>query len=238
MTTASTARSNRSQASGINSGSRCSGIFAMAFSGDDWVSEHSIIDPERAHALEVVGLAWNMCERNLLLIFCTMFKLKSPISWIVSNDIGDIALSGKIVALIDAMTTNTDEAICLRNYLSVYDVCRQNRNLLCHGMPSTDKGALEPRDAFLLKMKGHKLNPIPIPSSLGDIRRMAFELRYLTMVSWNIYEALVKRRRGVHSALPLPMPLPELLVKPPQQSSPQSTRRQKLPRWGLRKKKS
>jgi hypothetical protein len=191
----------------------------MPLSDDPWVEDNSIIDPERLHALGVVAVCWNLCERNLLLIFCVLFGLRGKPAWIIGNDIGDVSLQEKIRALLKSLKLPVDEHGTVLAYLKVYDACRQNRNLLSHFVPSMkkdDKG----KDAIFLRAKGNIHNPSPIQSSLEDIRRVASELRHVCSYSWTLYKSLQSRREGQHSEMPPAIAAPELIWSPPPETDP------------------
>src|ERR1700677_4623263 len=110
----------------------------MALSDDPWIARHSIIDPERLHALGIITLQWNHCERNLWLIFSVVFSLNRRVAWIIGHDIGDISLCEKIREMIKAVKPDPDVAAVLEAYLKTYDACRVNRNTLTHFTSATN----------------------------------------------------------------------------------------------------
>jgi hypothetical protein len=46
----------------------------MPLSDDPWIAENSIIDPERHHALGVITVFWNHCER--MFVYDFLFRLQ------------------------------------------------------------------------------------------------------------------------------------------------------------------
>ena len=87
----------------------------MPLSDDPWIAEISDpIDPERLHALGVITLFWNHCERNLWFIFITIFELHPRIGWILAHDIGNVALCERIrerVKLLKGPGVEVDDLI-------------------------------------------------------------------------------------------------------------------------------
>jgi hypothetical protein len=109
------------------------------------------------------------------------------------------------------------------NYLSVYDICRQNRNVLSHFTPV---GSLRDEEKIIFaKMKGITGKIDPIPSTLVDIRRVAAEIMGLMTYSWRIYKALDELDRGQTPELPPIIAVPMLLVKPPPQTNQEPNER-------------
>src|SRR3977135_2597510 len=68
----------------------------MPLSDDPWILEHSVIDPERLHALGMITLFWNQCERNLWHLFCLVFDFHPRVGWIIAHDMGDVAICERI----------------------------------------------------------------------------------------------------------------------------------------------
>jgi hypothetical protein len=238
--TMSTARSKRCQASGSISTSFCRFGGAMTLSDDPWIAEHSIIDPERLHALGMITLWWNHCERNLFFLFCIVMGCSPRVGWILAHDLGDISISTKIKEMLKLRPPDSDADALLRCCLQVYDVCRQNRNSLTHftaSVPSRDADAATLTAASFVRIKGPSPEASPLPSSLNDIRRVAIEVHYLAVYLWKIYKALVARGEGKPATLPPLIAAPELLWKPPQSTAPKQKRPPKPSRASRRKKR-
>jgi hypothetical protein len=191
----------------------------MALSDDPWIAEHSTIDPERLHALGMITLWWNHCERNLLLIFCHIFGFTQRIGWIVGNDMGGISISNKISELLNFANLEKDIEDVIRNYLRVHDVCGKNRNTITHFTASMPKDKLfDVSSVAFVRMKGDDGKKAYIPSSLEDIRRIAEEIKVPLLHSWRIYKLLLSYQQGKSLELPPLVSLPEMLVKPPPQT--------------------
>ncbi len=154
----------------------------MALSDDPWIAEHSYIDPERLHALGMITLWWNHCERNLFFLFCFVMQCTPRVGWILAHDLGDISISTKIKEMLKLRPVNPDIDELLLCCLQVYDVCRINRNSLTHftasvPSPQADAAAV----ASFVRMKGPSPEASPLPSSLQDVRRVALEVHYLSV---------------------------------------------------------
>jgi hypothetical protein len=208
-----------------------SGCF-MALSDDPWIKEHSIIDPERMHALGAIHVCWTPCERNLLLIFGGVFKIPNRLSWILGHDLGDISISAKISEAMKYIQHHPSLVAVIDNYPSVHDICRQNRNTLSHFVPSGDARD-DTSKIKLTKMKGITGRVDEFSSTLVDIRRVAEEIRALMVYSWRIHKALDALSKGQQTELPPLVALPELIAKPPPDVRPES----KEPREPSRKER-
>jgi len=187
----------------------------MALSDDPWIKTHSIIDPERVHALGVITLQWNHCERNLWLIFSVVFSLPRRVAWIIGHDIGDISLCEKIKEMLKVTHPAPEIAEVIDAYLKAYDACRINRNTLTHFTGSIDATNPDMSNAVFLRRKGISGKPNPLPSTLQDIRRVAEEIHRFMVYSWRLYKALQARVEGTQAKLPPPIAAPEPLWKPP-----------------------
>lgn len=188
----------------------------MALSDDPWIARHSMIDPERLHALGIITLQWNHSERNLWLIFSLVFSLHRRVAWILAHDMGDISLCEKIKEMLKIMQPEPEVDTVLNAYLKAYDVCRINRNTLTHFTSATNP--TNPDDllnAVFLRRKGPSGKPNELPSTLKDIRRVAEEIHSLTIYSWKLYKALLARNEGKQAELPPTIVPPDLLWKPP-----------------------
>jgi hypothetical protein len=168
----------------------------MPLSDDPWIAKHSYIDPERLHALGMITLWWNHCERNLYFLFCSIFEVTPRVGWILAHDMGDVAMCDKIKEQLKIHQLDADMDALIKCCLDVYDKCRQNRNSLTHFTASVPPGGKGIVDAVFVRMKGASAQPSPLPSSLEDIRRVAFETHTLSVYIWNTYKALLGRIQG------------------------------------------
>jgi hypothetical protein len=187
----------------------------MALSDDPWIAANSVIDPERLHALGMITLWWNHCERNLFHIFHLVFGLRPRVAWIIAHDMGDISMCEKIKEMLKIRPPEDDVLTVLTSYLKAHDACRINRNTLTHFTGSLPSAQHNPSQVVFVRMKGPVPEQNPLPSSLEDIRRVAHETHTFAMYSWKLYKALVERYEGKQATLPPPIVPPELLWKPP-----------------------
>jgi hypothetical protein len=212
----------------------------MPLSDDPWIAEHSMIDPERLHALGSITLWWNHCERNLLFIFSAVAGFSRGMGWILAHDLGAIAISSRIRELMTRLDIRDDIQSVLNNYLTNYDICRQNRNVLTHFTAHVPKDidfdTVDLKSVQFVRVKSLFATADFFPSTLSDIRRVAAEIRGLALHSWSIYEALESLAADKPSELPPPIVAPELLVTPRQNNSRKPTRQPKLSRAERRKR--
>lgn len=118
-----------------------------------------------------------------------------------------------------------DVASLLTCCLDVYDACRLNRNTLTHFTAAAPPDAPTNFDAVtFVRVKGPSGKPSPFPSSLEDVRRVAYEIRTLAIYLWQVYKALVARSQGLPAPLPPEVAVPDLLWKPPPPIAPKPKR--------------
>jgi hypothetical protein len=209
----------------------------MPLSDDPWIAEHSYIDPERLHALGMITLWWNLCERNLFFLFCNVMGCSPRIGWLLAHDLGDLQISMRIREMLKLRPHSADVDELLQNVLKVYDVCRQNRNSLTHFTPNISSAdPTEIKSATFVRMKGPSPEPSPLPSALTDIRQVAIEVHYLASYLWRIHKALSARSKGQQAGLPPLVAVPDLLWKPHPQTAPKPKRPQRPSPASRRKK--
>jgi len=189
----------------------------MPLSDDPWIAEHSIIDPERLHALGMITLFWNHCERMLFMIFCFVFKFGPGFGWIIAHDMGDISLSERIKELLKVRPIDPAEQALILNALEVYDACRQNRNLLTHFTVSIGSKDEPESDYKFVRTKGPSPTPKEFPSTLDDVRAVASNTKTLSVYLHQIHKALTEREAGKDVPLPPRVASPELLLRHPLQ---------------------
>jgi hypothetical protein len=149
----------------------------------------------------------------LFLIFCFVFKFAPRFGWILVHDMGDISLSDRIKEILRVRPIDPNEEALILNALDVYDVCRQNRNTLTHFTVSASKGEAE-IDFKFVRTKGISPDPKEFPSTLKDIRSVAFNTKTLSVYLHQIYQALVSREAGKDVPLPPIVGAPALLSTP------------------------
>jgi hypothetical protein len=217
FTAASTARSKRCHASVCNSGSFGLGGRAMIDLGkDEWISNHYPSIAHKLHALGVVSLEWNRCEAGLFWLFSDVVSLPRLECWVLAYELGDIAISERIKALMKFKKYPLELIASVENVLEVYEICRRNRNQLTHFH------VLEYRDDLALMRISKKVDSPELAqfaNTLEDIRRVADEVKWLGVRLWVATIMLEEyRQKKTHGPLPPILLLPELLWKPPQQA--------------------
>jgi hypothetical protein len=201
----------------------------MPLSDDPWIAENSIIDPERLHALGVITLFWNHCERMLFLIFCVVFQFTPRFGWIIAHDMGDISLSDRIREILKVRPTLLpDEKELILNALDVYDVCRQNRNTLTHFTVNISSREDAEIDFKFVRTKGPDPTAKEFPCTLKDVRSVAFNTKVLSVYLHKIYQAIIDRQAGKDVPLPPIVGAPGLLSTPHPQAD-KAPQPQRLP---------
>ncbi len=187
-----------------------------SWSHDDWIRSHSLVTPEKLHAIGFLTLAWNACEYWTTAIFSTVSGLSEKQARIVTHDLGDITIWNKIIEFsgIDELT-GTHVKDELKHALKIYDRCRSNRNQFVHAALGGERG--EDGSVFrLARNKGPKFEFDPIDDSLQEIRRVGDEIDRLRDYLARLCIHISSLKFETPSPLPERLPLPECVWKPPQ----------------------
>jgi hypothetical protein len=182
---------------------------------DPWIQANSFpVGAERLHALGVITLRWNMCEYGLFGVFCEVVSLPIEECWALVHNLGDVAISDRIKALMALRNFHEETAAQVANVIEYYKACNQNRNSLAHAWIRRVSG--NPVLARPSK-KISRIDPEPFASELEDIRRVANELEILSACLFYL-EAIMSESDPVQ---PLPsrdrLTPPALLWTPPPQ---------------------
>jgi hypothetical protein len=181
---------------------------------DEWMTANSELGHKRLHALGVITQRWNRAERWLFTIFCDVSGYDEAEAWALVYNSSTPAISERIRSLLKIRNYAT-EAPLIENALEVFNVCRQNRNSVTHAWTR----GLSPDGQLALASKSKKadnLDADPFPSSLDDLRRVADEIESLNTRLW-LLSCFAEDAQPTESLEKLPMPI--LLVQPPQQSN-------------------
>lgn len=193
---------------------------------DPWIKKYSSMDARKLHALGVITLAWNGCEMNLLALFIKMARVPPRVGWIISHDLGDASLSERIIEIAKLRAAQNpqehDILDAVLHVVKVYNDCRQNRNTLTHVKMVTFKGS---STVALVRMKGPSMEHHRLPDKLSNIRRVAREIRELSVNLRHLWESVDARYNGKPSRLPKKLPRRTLLWKSP----PKTTMRKTAP---------
>ena len=146
---------------------------------DPWMTANSKVDLnsdlgyKRLHALGVITLRWNRAEQWLFTTFCDVTGYDEAETWALVLDLGDTSICKLIKSFLKIRGFET-EALLIENALEVYDICRQNRNLVTHAWT---RGLTADGHAGLARKSKASYNQDaePFPSSLDDLRRVAEE---------------------------------------------------------------
>ena len=60
----------------------------MTLNSDQWVATNSPIDAQRLHALGVVIVYWNNCEKELFVLLGEVLGLPLKELWVIAHDLG------------------------------------------------------------------------------------------------------------------------------------------------------
>jgi len=192
----------------------------MTFKRDQWIATNSPIDAPRLHALGVVIVYWNNCEKELFVLLGEVLGLPLKELWVIAHDLGQVAISTKIEALARAKNFSCATQSAIKNTLEVYDICRQNRNQLVHFWVSGLSGDRQ----LYRKSKKPEFSVKVFKSDLADIRRVAEDIKALAYHMSALQAAINTTGRGPpNSPLPSNLALPALLYS----SAPQAPTKQK-----------
>jgi hypothetical protein len=181
---------------------------------DPWIKSNSEIQAEKLHAIGVVSFQWSHCEFWLFYLFCEVSKLPEEIAWSLIYDLGDVSICIRIKTLLPARNLHSDAVALIENALECYDRCRQNRNSIIHAW-AIGRG-FHSQMARTIK-KPEKLELVPFPCELDDIRNVAEEIQWLSRRLWLMCCHL--EDGSAERAMPSPgiLPLPDFLWKSPYQ---------------------
>jgi hypothetical protein len=202
---------------------------------DDWIASHYPKITDKLHAMGVVSVAWNEAENWLFWLFSTIVGLPTSETWVLAHELGDIAISERIKALMNIKKVPAATIKIVENALEFYDICRINRNQLTHFVVVS-----YPNDIMLArrskKPEAGAYTSSPFDNSLEDIRRVADEIMWIHRRLWVLVVKLGDGA-GLATAGPWPstLPLPDLLWKPPQPTQ-KSQPRQRPPSRASRRK--
>jgi hypothetical protein len=179
---------------------------------DEWMTSNSELGHKRLHALGVITQRWNRAERWLFTIFCDVSGYDEAEAWALVYNLSTPAISERIRSLLKIRNYAT-EAPLIENALEVFNVCRQNRNSVTHawtrGLSADGQLALASKSK-----KAENFDADPFPSSLDDLRRVAAEIESLNTRLW-LLSCFAEDAQPTSSIQKLPLPF--LLVRPPQQ---------------------
>ena len=181
-------------------------------SSDPWIAANSPLPADKLHAIGVIAFRWNRCELGLFLLLSAVAKLPRRDVWAMTHDLGDMAMCDRVRTFALFRGYHPDGMTLISNALTIYDRCRQNRNSIIHAW--TISVGRDPPLARKSK-KGSDPEPIPLPSAISELRRVAEEIGDLETRLWLLDRLLQDRMMDGPHTLPEILPLPEILLKPP-----------------------
>ena len=142
-------------------------------SSDPWIAANSPLPADKLHAIGVIAFRWNRCELGLFLLLSAVAKLPRRDVWAMTHDLGDMAMCDRVRTFALFRGYHPDGMTLISNALTIYDRCRQNRNSIIHAW--TISVGRDPPLARKSK-KGSDPEPIPLPSAISELRRVADEI--------------------------------------------------------------
>jgi hypothetical protein len=182
---------------------------------DPWIKEHSLLSPDKLHAIGVIAFRWNRCEFGLLHLLSEMVGLPHHELWALVHDLGDVSICARVRTFTSFRDYPPIGAEFIDNCLQVYDLCRQNRNAVIHAWTVS---AFEPGLELKLARRSkqpHDPYPTPFASATLELRRVAEEIELLDGRIWLLTALIETRELGTPPASLEILPLPELLSTPP-----------------------
>jgi hypothetical protein len=179
---------------------------------DQWIEANSPLPPEKLHAIGVITVRWNRCELQLILLMAAVARMPRRDIWAFVHDVGDVAICSKLetFSLFRGHHPLTRELIT--NALTVYDLCRQNRNCVVHAW--TLSTGPDPT-LFRPSKKPRELEPSPFTSSIDSLRKIADEIQTLWFRLWDLVISLETDEPPTSlEKLPLPALLSKRLQTP------------------------
>lgn len=154
-----------------------------AFS-DPWINSISSISAERIHAVGVITIRWNQCEFELFHLFREISGLQEAEAWASFCGLRHQEILKKIKGLVEQRNYHTDLVALIDNVLLFLDNCRVNRNAVAHAWTSS---MINGEKVLARKSRSRtKMDPIPFPSELLDLRRVADEIETAIVRLWLI----------------------------------------------------
>jgi hypothetical protein len=199
----------------------------LPLSDDPWIQKHSLISPEKLHALGYLTFAWNSCESWSVNVFSTVLDVPEALARCIAHDLGDITLWTKIVDVAHAKKLDEDTVGILQHASKLYERNRVNRNQFVHAHAAMTGGG---EDMKLIRVKGPKLEFQLISDSLEDIRRVAEDIGHLRRYLHDVWFYIQSGRKGGKFPLPGKPSLPALVWSPPPQTPPKRQRQRKSSR--------
>jgi hypothetical protein len=204
----------------------------MPLTDDPWIAKHSAPEPEKLHAIGYIIMLWNSCEDKLWALLTWSARIPVSISYALLHSTSDVTMMNQIrdvTKLSDLSRLSSEHAALIDHALNYYDICRLNRNQLCHFSIAEGHRDDDERIRFRRRKGADILASEPFLDSLDDIRQVADEVEILNHFLVDLILSVDSIRHGPQRPLPEKPPLPKRLLiplprnSPTQQSPPQSS---------------
>jgi hypothetical protein len=192
----------------------------MPLTDDPWIAKHSAPEPEKMDALGYIIMLWNSCEHKLWILLTWIARIPVSISYTLLHSTSDVTMMNQIRDVTKLSDLSSEHVTLIEHTLDYYDVCRLNRNQLCHFSIAEGQPADDERIRFLRRKGPDLLASEPFLDSLEDIRRVADEVETLSHFLTDLTLSIDSSRYGPQRPLPEKPPLPKRLWTPPPRNSP------------------
>lgn len=167
---------------------------------------------ELAHAIGVININWNWCEFLLEHILGTYIGTQQRVADRLISPLGARTRCDILTGLVKELETDDARAKCVLHFIACFDICRENRNLLTHGLcvdeyPDLDGPALVSHKAAIDIFD--RAAPVSVDLLLTTIN----ETRTLFEFGFGIIDAGYLGADDQPEPLPKKPPLPRKLTK-------------------------
>lgn len=162
-----------------------------------------------AHAIGVVNINWNWCEFTLDFILGQLLNLPPRVGPRITPNIGNVAKCDIVVGIVEETCKDAILRDHIIHFTTCYSICRENRNLIIHGLCLEEYPEIE-TPVFLLSKASRELRDRAIPVTPEILERICRETRALYYYASRILDYW---RSPEHFPLRDKLPLPHKLTK-------------------------
>ena len=173
---------------------------------ESFASPH--ISKETCHALGLLVVAWNWCER--IHKFLTGVYLRHPYAEVVVANLPSNTRAGILADLVAATEKRDDLREAIEHYQACYAICLENRNTLVHGLGAPiDFDRANPASfASMAKRLGHSHRFYPADPM--TVLRVSQECDHLFIYGSALFRVVEGRQQPLPRKLPKPRKLTEV----------------------------
>src|SRR6188474_758042 len=99
---------------------------------DEWLQRPRPISADRAHAVGLITLHWNLCETELRSILIKYAGMDAQTGALFTLDMGFEGVKKRLSHFASQHERDPAVADRLRLGIEIADVCRRNRNIIAH----------------------------------------------------------------------------------------------------------